>query len=39
MKVHFKTYNETFYVKFDKKNIYLTDAQGNIKKRMAAARI
>ncbi|UEQ75574.1 hypothetical protein [Chryseobacterium arthrosphaerae] len=32
MKVHFKTYNETFYVKFDKKDIYLTDAQGNIKK-------
>ncbi len=32
MKVHFTTYNETFYVKFDKKNIYLTDAAGNIKK-------
>lgn len=32
MKVHFKTYNETFYVKFDKDRIYLTDARGNIKK-------
>jgi len=32
MKVHFKTYHETLYVKFDKKNIYLTDANGNIKK-------
>jgi len=32
MKVHFKTYNETFYVKFDKEKIYLTDAKGNIKK-------
>ncbi len=32
MKVHFKTYNETFYIKFDKKDIYLTDAKGNIKK-------
>lgn len=32
MKVHFKTYNETFYVKFDKERIYLTDSKGNIKK-------
>jgi len=32
MKVHFKTYNETFYVKFDKEKIYLTDEAGNIKK-------
>jgi hypothetical protein len=32
MKVHFKTYNETFYVKFDKEKIYLTDEKGNIKK-------
>lgn len=32
MKVHFKTYNETFYVKFDKEKIYLTDENGNIKK-------
>lgn len=28
MKVHFKTYNETFYVKFDKEKIYLTDENG-----------
>ena len=32
MKVHFKTYNETFYVKFNKEKIYLTDEKGNIKK-------
>lgn len=32
MKVHFKTYNETFYVKFDKERIYLTDEKGKIKK-------
>ncbi|MCX8532127.1 hypothetical protein [Chryseobacterium luquanense] len=32
MKVHFKTYNETFYVKFDKEKIYLTDKNGEIKK-------
>lgn len=32
MKVHFKTYNETFYVKFDKERIYLTDSKGNSKK-------
>ncbi len=32
MKVHFKTYNETFYVKFDKDKIYLTDAKGTVKK-------
>ncbi|GAB0157013.1 hypothetical protein CHRYSEOSP005_22820 [Chryseobacterium sp. Alg-005] len=32
MKVHFKTYNETFYVKFDKEKIYLTDENGSIKK-------
>jgi hypothetical protein len=32
MKIHFKTYNETFYVKFDKEKIYLTDEKGKIKK-------
>lgn len=32
MKVHFKTYNETFYVKFNKEKIYLTDAKGTIKR-------
>ncbi|WP_292009966.1 hypothetical protein [Chryseobacterium sp.] len=32
MRVHFKTYNETFYVKFDKQKIYLTDKNGNIKR-------
>jgi len=32
MKVYFKTYNETFYIKFDKEKIYLTDEKGNIKK-------
>lgn len=32
MKVYFKTYNETFYVKFDKEKIYLTDEKGNIQK-------
>lgn len=32
MKVHFKTYNETFYVKFNKERIYLTDSKGNTKK-------
>lgn len=29
-KVHFKRFNETFYAKFDHKNIYKTDAKGNI---------
>lgn len=32
MRVHFKTYDETFYVKFDKEKIYLTDSKGTIKK-------
>ncbi|MET3535613.1 hypothetical protein [Chryseobacterium limigenitum] len=32
MKVHFKTYNETFFVKFDKEKIYMTDEKGNISK-------
>ncbi len=32
MKVHFKTYNETFFVKFDKEKIYLTDESGKVKK-------
>lgn len=32
MKVHFNTYNETFYVKFDKEKIFLTDENGKIKK-------
>lgn len=32
MKVYFKTYNETFYVKFDKEKIYLTDEKGKVKK-------
>lgn len=32
MKVHFKTYNETFYVKFNKEKIYLTDDKGKIKR-------
>lgn len=32
MKVHFKTYNETFYVKFDKEKIYLTNEKGKIKR-------
>lgn len=32
MKVYFKTYNETFYVKFDKEKIYLTDENGKVKK-------
>lgn len=32
MKVHFKKYNQTFYVQFNQKKIYLTDAQGKIKK-------
>jgi hypothetical protein len=32
MKVHFKTYNETFYVKFDQEKIYLTDEKGKIMK-------
>lgn len=30
MKVHFNTFEETFYVKFDKDKIYLTDKEGNI---------
>lgn len=32
MKVHFRTYNEIFYVKFDKEKIYLTDENGKVKK-------
>ncbi|HAO08780.1 MAG TPA: hypothetical protein DCQ50_17780 [Chryseobacterium sp.] len=32
MKVYFKTYNETFYVKFDKERIYLTDENGKVKR-------
>jgi len=32
MKVHFKTYNETFFVKFDKEKIYMTDEKGTIQK-------
>lgn len=32
MKVHFKTYNETFFVKFDKEKIYITDEKGTIQK-------
>ncbi|PQA91528.1 hypothetical protein B0A69_17130 [Chryseobacterium shigense] len=32
MKVDFKKYGETFFVKFDKDNIYLTDKEGNIRK-------
>lgn len=31
MKVAFKKYRETFFVKFDKDKIYLTDEKGNIK--------
>lgn len=31
MKVVFKKYKETFFVKFDKDKIYLTDEKGNIK--------
>lgn len=31
MKVHFKKFNETLLVKFDKNKIYLTDEKGNIK--------
>lgn len=30
MKVQFKKFNETFFVKFDKNKIYLTDKDGNI---------
>jgi hypothetical protein len=30
MKVHFKKLEETFYVKFDKEKIYLTDEKGKI---------
>lgn len=32
MKVHFTTYNETFYVKFDQEKIFLTDDKGNVKR-------
>ncbi|AZA53114.1 hypothetical protein [Chryseobacterium sp. G0201] len=32
MKVHFNSFNETFYVKFDKEKIYMTDEKGNISK-------
>lgn len=32
MKVYFKTYNETFYVKFDKEKIFLTDEHGKVKR-------
>lgn len=32
MKAQFKKSNETFYVKFDKEKIYLTDEKGNIQK-------
>lgn len=32
MKVYFKIYNETFYVKFDKERIYLTDENGKVKR-------
>lgn len=31
MKVHFKTSDEIFYVKFDEDKIYLTDEEGNIR--------
>jgi hypothetical protein len=31
MKVVFKKYEETFFVKFDKDKIYLTDEKGNVK--------
>lgn len=30
MKVHFKKFNETFFVKFDKNKIFMTDEKGNI---------
>lgn len=32
MKIQFKKFNETFYVKFDKENIYLTDENGTIQR-------
>lgn len=32
MKVYFKSLNETYFVKFDKEKIYLTDEKGNIQK-------
>jgi len=32
MKVEFKKWGETFYVKFDKDNIYLTDKEGTVQK-------
>ncbi|MEI7489397.1 MAG: hypothetical protein WCJ72_18680 [Chryseobacterium sp.] len=32
MKVHFNSFNETFYVKFDKEKIYMKDEKGNISK-------
>lgn len=32
MKVHFKTFNETFYVRLEKEKIYLTDEKGTILK-------
>ncbi|MGE8527785.1 hypothetical protein [Chryseobacterium rhizosphaerae] len=30
MKVHFKKFGETFFVKFDKNKIFMTDEKGNI---------
>ncbi|MDC8101999.1 hypothetical protein [Chryseobacterium rhizosphaerae] len=30
MKVHFKKFDETFFVKFDKNKIFMTDEKGNI---------
>lgn len=30
MKVHFKKYNETFFVKFDKDKIFMTDEKGKV---------
>ncbi|MDR2235997.1 MAG: hypothetical protein LBE92_07735 [Chryseobacterium sp.] len=30
MKVHFKNYEETFFVKFDKNKIYMTDEKGTV---------
>lgn len=32
MKAEFKKFSESFYVKFDKEKIYLTDEKGNIQK-------
>ncbi|REC49184.1 hypothetical protein [Chryseobacterium pennipullorum] len=31
MKVVFKKYNETFFVKFDKNKIFMTDEKGNVR--------